>query len=106
MWQGKIQLIIGIWLILSGVVTLFQHPGNMLVIGFLLALCCFSSFKIWQAALVGVLGLWLFLCGLHDWMGISGKIMVSQLNFIFSGVLLSFAQPWRQLQIRFFCEHN
>jgi len=94
MWHGRIKLAIGIWLILSGFISPLQNPINMVVIGFITALCCFSSYRVWQAAATGIVGLWLFLCGLHDIMSISPRIMVSSLNFSLSGIALSLLGLW------------
>ena len=88
MVHGSIKGFIGIWLIISAVFSPLQHPLNMLITGFVVAVCCFSSQKLWQAATTGIVGLSLFLSGLHDLIGASPSIFVTQMNFLISGLLL------------------
>jgi hypothetical protein len=94
MWHGRIKLGIGIWLILSGFISPLHNPINMVFIGFVTAICCFNSYRIWQAAATGIVGLWLFLSGLHDIVSLSPRIMVNSLNFFFSGIALSLLGLW------------
>jgi hypothetical protein len=88
MWHGSIKGFVGIWLIISAIFPPLQHPLNMLVTGFVVAICCFSSQRLWQAITTGIVGVSLFLSGLHDLTGASPKVLVTQMNFLISGLLL------------------
>ncbi|MEJ2048604.1 MAG: hypothetical protein P8Y60_01950 [Calditrichota bacterium] len=94
MWQGRVKLVIGIWLILSGFVPVLRHPINMIVVGIFTAICCFSSYRIWQAVVIGVIGLWLFLSGMHDIASLSSRIMASSLNLFSTGIIILALAIW------------
>ncbi|HHE38578.1 hypothetical protein B1H10_01240 [candidate division KSB1 bacterium 4484_188] len=94
MWHGRIKLVLGLWLVLSGVFSSFQSPINMMIVGFLAGVCCFRSYKLWQAAATGIIGLWLFLCGLSYLFSSMVVHLMTPENFIISGVLLSIFGLW------------
>ena len=64
MVQGWINLILGIWLIVSGIFTTLHHPINMVITGILAMVFGFWLYKMWQGFVVGLLGLWTILSGL------------------------------------------
>jgi len=87
MYQGWIKLIIGVWLIISGLISYLMSPVNMMITGFIVAVCCFESYRLWQAMAIGSLGLWLFMSGIsHQLMHTH---LVSPINFFCVGILLS-----------------
>lgn len=94
MWHGRVKLLLGIWLIISGFLSPLQIPLNMVVVGFIGALCCFNSYRIWQAAATGIVGLWLFLSGLHDWVQFEPRILVTPQNFYISGFIMGILGAW------------
>ena len=88
MWHGRIKLIIGVWLIISGFITPLQNPVNLMIIGFIASMCCFRSYRFWQAGATGIVGMWLFYSGLIDLM-YPGDNLTVLTNFLISGLLLS-----------------
>jgi hypothetical protein len=90
MWQGWLNLILGVWLIISGFVSPLQSPANLIIVGILAAVFGFWSYKNWQGDVIGILGIWLLLCGI--WFGILGPA-----NFIIVGVLMIIAGLWEGL---------
>ncbi|MBN2364617.1 MAG: hypothetical protein EH225_00570 [Calditrichaeota bacterium] len=88
MWQGRVKLIIGVWLIISGLVLSLQSPWNLLITGFIIAICCFKSYKLWEASVTGILGLWLFISGLSTLL-MGGHALVSSWNFLITGLLIA-----------------
>lgn len=90
MWQGWINLILGVWLILTGFVSTLQTPLNLIIVGILAVIFGFWTYKNWQGDVAGVLGIWLFLSGV--WWN-----LLSPLNFIIVGVLLGIVGIWEGL---------
>lgn len=87
MWQGLINLILGLWLLISGLIPTFQTPANMIVVGIIVAVMGFTRVKKWPGALSGILGLWVFLSGL--WFKI-----LAPTNFIVVGLLVAGCGLW------------
>ncbi|GAB4379186.1 MAG: hypothetical protein Kow0042_28320 [Calditrichia bacterium] len=94
MWHGRIKLILGIWLIISAFLSPLKSPLNMMVIGFVGAICCFNSYRIWQAIATGLVSLNLFLSGLHDLIRFEPQVLASSANFLISGVILGILGMW------------
>ena len=88
MWHGRIKLIIGVWLIISGFITPLQNPVNLMIIGFIAGMCCFRSYRFWQTGATGIVGMWLFYSGLVDLM-YAGNNLTVLANFLIPGLLLS-----------------
>jgi hypothetical protein len=76
MWQGWLNLILGVWLIISGFVSPLQSPANLIIVGILAAVFGFWSYKNWQGDVIGILG---------------------PANFIIVGVLMIIAGLWEGL---------
>jgi uncharacterized membrane protein HdeD (DUF308 family) len=94
MWQGVVKLIIGAWLIISGLITALQSPLNLLIVGFVTAICCFQSAKIWQATVTGILGIWLFISGLSYFVLGSGHGLIAAWNFLIIGIIILILGIW------------
>jgi len=90
MWQGWINLVLGVWLILSGFISPLQTPANLIIVGILAAICGFWGAKNWKGRINGILGLWIFLSG-------SVFNLAFSWNFIISGILLSILGIWRAI---------
>lgn len=88
MWHGRIKLFLGVWLIISGIVAPLQNPVNEIVVGFIVGICCFRSFRFWQAAATGFVGMWLFYSGLSDLIYV-GKNFAVPANFLICGLILT-----------------
>ncbi len=66
MWTAWINLIIAIWLIISGFVDDFRNPSLMIIAGIVVlfsGLWGFISTKSWEGILNCFVGIWLILCG-------------------------------------------
>lgn len=87
LYHGWIKLILGMWLIISGLISYLTSPINMMIAGFAASLCCFASYKLWQAVVTGSLGLWLFLCGLSY--HFIHTHLVTPINFFIVGIMVS-----------------
>jgi hypothetical protein len=94
MWHGRFKLIIGLWLLVSGLIPSLHNPVNLVFIGFLTVLCCFRSFRLWQAAATGLVGFWLLLSGIYDWIFVGSKVLVNSINFFLSGIILVALGLW------------
>ena len=82
MWQSWVSFILGIWLILSGLISGLQGASNLILIGLIVAIVGFFYLKKWEGTVNGILGLWLFVCGF-----IPGLIMA--LNFLLIGLVIA-----------------
>lgn len=94
MWQGLVKLIIGSWLIISGLIGALQSPLNLLIVGFVTAICCFQSTKIWQATVTGILGIWLFISGLSYFVLGAGPGLIAAWNFLIIGIIILILGIW------------
>lgn len=90
MWQGYVNFILGIFLVVSGIIVNLQASTNLIVVGILAAIFGFWSSKNWQGLVIGILGVWLFLSG-------SMFGLVFSWNFIITGVILSILGLWYAL---------
>ncbi len=86
MWQGWVDIIIGIWLILCGFIPALQTPPSMLIAGVAAAIFGFWS-KTWQGTTNGIIGFWLFFSGV--WFG-----LVAPWNFFISGGIMTILAVW------------
>jgi hypothetical protein len=87
MWQGWINLVLGVWLIISGLVSSLQTPANLIITGILVAVFGFWTYKDWLGDIIGVLGLWSLLSGI--WFS-----LFSPANFLIVGVLIGGLGFW------------
>ncbi len=83
MWQGWISQILGLWLILSGLISSLQHP----VTGILTAVFGFWAYRHWQCIVNGILGLWLILSCIIT-------TLIHPLNFIIVGLDMGTLGLW------------
>ncbi len=90
MWQGWINVVLGIWMIVSGLVPSLQTPVNLIIVGLLIAIMGFWTYKTWQGIVNGILGLWLF---------VSGAIihLLAPVNFIIVGLVVALLALWEAL---------
>ena len=94
MFNGKLRLFIGSWLLFSALTPTLQNPINMMIIGFITALFCFNSNRLRQALVTGVLGMWLILCSLSYFVISSTNHFVIPANFIgFFSMFILFSGP-------------
>ena len=87
MWQGWTNLVLGIWLIFSGLIGVLQTPANLIITGILVTVFGFRNYKDWLGDAAGILGLWALLSGL--WFN-----LLSPANFLITGVLITGLGFW------------
>ncbi len=66
MWTAWINLVIGLWLIVSGFVNDIRNPALIITAGIVIlisSLLGFISTKSWEGILNLFIGIWLILCG-------------------------------------------
>lgn len=90
MWQGWINLILGIWLIISGIFPALHHPINGVVVGILGMIFGFWAYRTWQGIVDGILGLWILLSGIlfH---------LMTTANLIIVGIVVGVLGLWMGL---------
>ncbi len=90
MWQGWVNVVLGIWMLISGFVPSLQTPVNLIIVGLLIAVMGFTAYKTWQGIVNGILGLWLF---------VSGAIihLMAPANFIIVGLVVALIALWEAL---------
>ncbi|MCD6234568.1 MAG: SPW repeat protein [Candidatus Marinimicrobia bacterium] len=79
MWQAWVNVILGLWLVVSGFIPGVQVNWNMIIAGILIALLGFTASKKWPAIVAGILGIWIFISGLFP-------SLIVQINFIIAGL--------------------
>ena len=82
MWQSWISFVLGVWLILSGLISGLQGSVSMILTGILIALIGYLFLKGWEGMVNGILGLWLLISGI-----ISGFVTVQ--NYLVIGILIT-----------------
>jgi len=87
MWQGWVNFIVGLWLILSGIIGSLGVSVNYIIAGIIVAVLGFIAAKQWQGIVDGILGLWLILSG------ILGSLMASA-NLFIVGIVVAVLSIW------------
>ena len=89
MWTGWVNLVLGVWTLISGFAVGLQGPANYIIVGIILAILNFvTAAKTWQGIICGIFGIWLIVSGIVG--GLQGGvnlIIVGILTIIF-GILL------------------
>jgi hypothetical protein len=81
MWQAWVNVVLGLWLVVSGFISVVQVNWNMIICGILIALLVFTSSKEWPAIVVGIVGIWVFISGLIP-------TLIVPVNFIIVGLVV------------------
>ena len=90
MWQGWIDLAVGIWLVVCAFVPGLQTPASMIVPGiaaFVFGFWGAARVNSWQGTVNGIIGIWLFLSG------IAFNLFVLW-NFFIAGALVGVLSIW------------
>lgn len=90
MWQGWVNFILGLWLILSGIIGGLGVSVNYIIVGIVVAVLGFWTAKQWQGVVNGILGLWLILSG------IVASLMASA-NLIIVGIVVAVLAIWQAM---------
>jgi len=89
MWTGWVNLILGIWILISGFVVSLQGPVNYIIVGIILAILNFATAaKQWQGIISGILGLWLIISGIAAGLQSGANLIIVGILIIIFGILL------------------
>jgi hypothetical protein len=88
MWAGWLNLVIGIWTLISGFIYSVQGMVNLIIVGIILAVLNFATGarSTWQGILCGIFGIWLLIAGI---VGVHASV-----NFIIVGILTVIFGIW------------
>ncbi|HBY19312.1 MAG TPA: hypothetical protein DEH00_09120 [Candidatus Marinimicrobia bacterium] len=81
MWQAWVNVILGLWLVVSGFIPSLQANWNMIIAGIVIAILGFTVSKEWPAIVAGVVGIWIFISGLVP-------SLIAPINFIIAGIVV------------------
>ncbi len=88
MWQGWVNGIVGIWLIVSGLIGGLQQSWNYIIFGAVIAVLGFwSATRRWQGWVDGVLGVWLIVSGII-------ASLMAPVNSIIVGIVVAVMSFW------------
>jgi len=87
MWKQAINLLLGIWLIITSFSVSMQNPIHLLIVGLMVAITGFLSYKSWLGIVNGLLGAWLFVCGVSS-------ALITSANFLLSGLIITLVSNW------------
>ena len=96
MWQGIINGILGLWLLVSAFTIVGSKTGNLLndlvlgVVFVILGIWAGTSRKSWQNWLIAVIGAWMIIAGLWFSASSGGNIA----NDLIAGVIITIAGFW------------
>ncbi len=88
MWQVWITLLIGLWMVLSGLVPGLDASGNYIVTGAILTIFGFWAGR-WQGTINGLLGLWIVLSGIVP-------SLIAPGNLIVVGIVVTVLAIWQR----------
>jgi hypothetical protein len=98
MWQGWVNGVIGIWLIVSGIVGAgFHAQWNYILGGVIMAVIGVWGYwmvKAWQSVVAGILGLWLLVSSLLV------PSLMNPLNMIIVGVVAGVLSFWECFAVK------
>jgi hypothetical protein len=88
MWQSWVNLLVGIWLMLSGIIPSIHSPASMIVGGIVAAICGFwAGAEKWPGIVTGFVGVWLIICG--AWLALAVTW-----NFVIFGIIVGLLAIW------------
>lgn len=90
MWKAWVNFVLGLWFILSGIITGLGVSVNYIIIGIVVAILGFWSARQWQGIVIGILGLWMILSGII----IS---LTAPVNLIIVGIVIVILAIWQTL---------
>ncbi len=89
MWQGWINFLAGIWLIVSGFVYPLEGRANVIIVGVILIIFGFWDAP-WQGIINGLLGIWLLVCGI-----VLPHLAYARWNYFWVGIVVLILGAWR-----------
>jgi len=90
MWQAWVNFILGLWFILSGIITGLEGSVNYIIVGIVVAILGFWSARQWQGIVIGILGLWMILSGIVS-------SLMAPVNLILVGLVIAIFGLWQAL---------
>jgi len=96
MWQGWINGILGVWLIVAAFVITGSHTGNQIngviagIVFLVLGLWAAIRRKIWNDWLVAIVGIWMFVAGFWFPFSYWGNLV----NDLLAGVVVAIVSFW------------
>jgi hypothetical protein len=87
MWQNWVDIVLGIWLILSGLSFPLVTEGNLVITGVLIFIIGLLTLRYFNGMIMVVLGFWMVISGLI----IS---LATPANFIVNGALILLFALW------------
>jgi hypothetical protein len=90
MWKAWVNFILGLWFILSGIITGLDANVNYIIVGVVVAILGFWTAKQWQGIVMGILGLWMILSGIVT-------SLMSPVNLIIVGIVIAVLGLWQAL---------
>ena len=90
MWQAWVNFILGLWLLISGFIPGLNVNINYIIVGILIAILGFWTYKQWQGIVNGILGLWILVSGFI------AALMVNW-NLIIVGIVVAILGIWQAL---------
>jgi len=92
MLQGWINFFLGLWVVLSGVVSTLNFSVNYIATGIIIGVLGIWSSQKWQGIVTAVLGFWLIISGFVP--GMKGSA-----NLIIVGIIVTLVSLWQGLSI-------
>lgn len=83
-----INIIAGLWAILSGLFIVLSVPANFIITGAVIAVFGFLYARSWQGVLNGFLGVWLFISAFFPQ-------LTTPVNFLIVGLVVFAVAIWR-----------
>jgi len=92
MWQGWINLILGLWVLVSGLIGTLQGLISLIIYGVAIAILGFWGAKKWQGIVMGIIGVWLVISGIfYSTLGMPW-------NYIVFGLITAALGIWTALE--------
>lgn len=90
MWQAWVNFALGLWSILSGIVSTLGVSVKYIIVGIAVAVFGFWTYSRWQGIVLGILGLWMILSGLVT-------PLTAQWNLLLTGIVIAGLAIWQAL---------
>lgn len=97
MWTGWVNLVVGVWTLISGFIQGLQGTTNLVIVGIVLAVLNFANRKrsTWQGTICGTAGFLLLVSGMAGLQSGTYLVVIGVLTMIF-GILLGVKKTRRQ----------
>jgi hypothetical protein len=97
MWKSWVNVYVGIWAVLSGIVIVLATPVNFFITGAVVAFfgfwVAYSRHWPWQSVANGILGLWLVLSAFAPQLAIPTNLLIV-------GVIVAGLAAWHAISVQ------